>query len=260
MIYSTGFVVTSTSFPVYQMLSKLSNRLPAASVNLPRTAPWYHLCAPNTPFISWRSFRRSAPSSRPAVMSIPPNPSSTVNLEVSCATRAAANTADSKVQSISSLAPIGVQAALLHAHSGPSSDPALAPHPKIFEEFSLAGRDAVVSGANRGLGLEMALALCEAGSKAVYCVDLPKSPSAEWEATRGFVKELGNGSKLEYVSADVRDQQDLWAKVGQMADKEGRMDVCIAAAGVLKAHHDCLSYPADEFREVCDGRSYIFVL
>jgi NAD(P)-dependent dehydrogenase (short-subunit alcohol dehydrogenase family) len=146
-----------------------------------------------------------------------------------------------------------VQAALLHAQDSSVANPALSPRPKIFDEFSLDGRVGVVSGANRGLGLEMALALCEAGCKAVYCVDLPKLPSAEWEATSGFVKGLGNGSRLEYVSADVRDQQNLWDKVEQMADKEGRMDVCIAAAGVLKAHHDCLNYPAEEFREVCGG-------
>jgi hypothetical protein len=157
------------------------------------------------------------------------------------------NLADSKIQSVSPLAPIGVQAAMQYVKTGSSMD---APRPKIFEEFSLAGRVAVVSGSNRGLGLEMALALCEAGAKAVYCVDIPKAPSDEWEATREFVRGLGNGSRLEYVSADVRDQKGLWDKVEQMADKEGRMDVCIAAAGVLKAHQDCLNYPAEEFREV----------
>jgi hypothetical protein len=45
-----------------------------------------------------------------------------------------------------------------------------------------------------------------------------------------------------------------------MADKEGRMDICIAAAGVLKAHQDCLNYPAEEFREVSNGQSSLFVL
>lgn len=163
--------------------------------------------------------------------------------------KSVADIRDSKIQSISPLAPLGVHAALLHA-AAPSSQPALAPRPKIFEEFSLAGRVGVVSGGNRGLGLEMALALCEAGAKAVYCMDLPKEPSAEWEASRQFVEALGNGSRLEYVSANVCDQQDMWDKVEKMADKEGRMDVCVAAAGVLKAHQGCLDYPADEFREV----------
>ena len=42
----------------------------------------------------------------------------------------------------------------------------------------------------------------------------------------------------------------MW-KIGQdIGDKEGRMDACIAAAGVLKNHINCLEYPASEFREV----------
>jgi len=124
--------------------------------------------------------------------------------------------------------------------------------PKIFEEFSLEDRVGIVSGANRGLGLEMALVLCEAGARAVYCFDLPSEPSQEWNKTREFVKKMGNGSRLEYVSADVRDQKNLWDKVKAIGDAERRMDICIAAAGILKTHTDCLHYPAEQFKEVLD--------
>lgn len=42
----------------------------------------------------------------------------------------------------------------------------------------------------------------------------------------------------------------MW-KIGQdIGDKEGRMDACVAAAGILRNHIDCLEYPASEFREV----------
>ena len=42
----------------------------------------------------------------------------------------------------------------------------------------------------------------------------------------------------------------MW-KIGEfVGDTEGRMDVCVAAAGVLKTHTDCLEYPAAQFREV----------
>ena len=42
----------------------------------------------------------------------------------------------------------------------------------------------------------------------------------------------------------------MW-KIGEfIGDTEGRMDVCIAAAGILKSHTDCLEYPAEQFREV----------
>ncbi|KIJ69493.1 hypothetical protein HYDPIDRAFT_24330 [Hydnomerulius pinastri MD-312] len=142
-------------------------------------------------------------------------------------------------------APLGVEAAL-EATSNLDSTP----RAKIFDEFSLTDRVAVVTGANRGLGLEMAVALAEAGSRAVYCFDLPQQPGDEWVASREFVGRLG--SRLEYVSADVRDQKGLWKLVEGIANEEGRMDVCVANAGVLKSHIDCLEYPEEEFKEVMD--------
>ncbi|KAF7978133.1 hypothetical protein HWV62_1571 [Athelia sp. TMB] len=196
--------------------------------------------AAGPPYILTRTLRSSAVNGKPADThpSAPGTSGAAVETEL----------ADRKVQSISPLAPIGVHAALHHA-SNPSVS---APRPKIFEEFSLTGRVGIVSGGNGGLGLEMALALCEAGAKAIYCIDLPEEPSEEWKATRDYVKALGNGSRLEYTRADVRDQQDMWNKVEKMAEKEGRMDVCVAAAGILKAHQSCLEYPAEEFRTVMD--------
>lgn len=43
----------------------------------------------------------------------------------------------------------------------------------------------------------------------------------------------------------------MW-KIGKsIGDKEGRMDVCIAAAGVLRPDTDCLEYPDKVFEDVC---------
>ncbi|KAI0693721.1 sorbose reductase sou1 [Cytidiella melzeri] len=152
-----------------------------------------------------------------------------------------------------SYGPIGVAAAL---KSTPNDPP---PSPTIFShEFSLADRVALVSGGNRGLGLEMALALVEAGARAVYCVDLPKDPSDEWQSVHEYAKKLASNGKtggegrLEYVSGDVTNQDQMW-KIGKsIGDKEGRMDACVAAAGILKTHTDCLEYPAAQFRQVMD--------
>ena len=130
------------------------------------------------------------------------------------------------------------------------ADPTIQPRPKVFDEFALTDRVAMVSGGNRGLGLEMAIALCEAGARVVYCFDLPEEPSEEFIASREYVSRLGNNSRLEYFSADVRDQELLRKKAEEIGDKEQRMDICIAAAGILKAHTDCLEYPAEQFREV----------
>ena len=59
----------------------------------------------------------------------------------------------------------------------------------------------------------MALALIEAGARAVYCVDLPKTPSEEWEKVRDYAAKLapstGGEGRLEYVSGDVTDQVSI---------------------------------------------------
>ncbi|KAJ8482290.1 hypothetical protein ONZ51_g5453 [Trametes cubensis] len=161
---------------------------------------------------------------------------------------AAASEAQNKAGEIPSYGPVGVARAL-------QADPSTPAKPTLFtNEFSLAGRVALVSGANRGLGLEMALALTEAGARAVYCVDLPKEPGAEWTAVRDHARRMEglpeDGGRLEYLSADVRDQDAMWKLGETIGEREGRMDVCVAAAGILKSHTDCLEYPAKQFQEV----------
>ncbi|KAM5541890.1 hypothetical protein V8D89_004619 [Ganoderma adspersum] len=144
--------------------------------------------------------------------------------------------------------PVGVARAL---QAGTTASPTI-----FTDEFSLADRVAFVSGAARGIGLEMALALVEAGARAVYCLDLPGTPGEEWEKVAAYAKKLegktGGAGRLEYVSADVTDQEAMW-KVGKtIGDREGRMDVAVAAAGILKPDNPCLTYPAKLFQQVQD--------
>ncbi|KZT06103.1 NAD(P)-binding protein [Laetiporus sulphureus 93-53] len=132
-------------------------------------------------------------------------------------------------------APVGVAAARAASPSSPAT-------PTLFEkEFSLSDRVALVSGANRGLGLEMSMALVEAGARVVYCLDLPQTPGDEFEKVKRHVRYFLP------VAAEA-----LW-KVGEsIGNKEGRMDVCICAAGIVKPGHDCLDYPAQMFNDVMD--------
>ncbi|KAI6159842.1 hypothetical protein EDD17DRAFT_1778687 [Pisolithus thermaeus] len=150
-----------------------------------------------------------------------------------------------KTQSASPIGPLGVEAAL-----EAKANPSIQPRPRIFDEFAVTDRVALVSGGNRGLGLEAAIALCEAGARVVYCLDLPEEPSEVFVASQDYVRRLGNNSRLEYFSADVRDQRLLWKKAEEIGDKEQRLDICVAAAGIAKLHIDCLEYPAETFKEV----------
>lgn len=73
----------------------------------------------------------------------------------------------------------------------------------------------MISGANRGIGLEMALALVEAGARVVYCVDLPKAPGEEWAKTRLYAEKMkgkvGEG-RLEYLQGDVTNQVCIFVR------------------------------------------------
>lgn len=97
-------------------------------------------------------------------------------------------------------------------------------------EFSLAGKVICVSGAARGLGLTQAEALLEAGAK-VYALDrLPEPDANFYTIQQRAVNELG--TELHYRRIDVRDTELLDSVIQEIADREGRMDGLVAAAGI----------------------------
>ncbi|KAJ7095997.1 hypothetical protein C8R43DRAFT_1081840 [Mycena crocata] len=144
--------------------------------------------------------------------------------------------------------PIGVAAALVNA----------SPLRTVLALFSLVGRVALVTGGHRGIGLEMALALAEAGA-VVYCLDLPSTPNSNWLTVQAYANALPDlkheqehrNGRLEYISGDVTDQKGMWAAVESIVDREGKIDICMANAGILHAA-DCLDYAAEDFRKVLD--------
>ncbi|KAG1778564.1 hypothetical protein EV702DRAFT_1196081 [Suillus placidus] len=143
---------------------------------------------------------------------------------------------------ISSIYKNGVTSASLH------STPAI--QRESLGDFALTDRVAIVTGGNRGIGLEAALALSTAGSRTVYCLDLPEKPGEDWNAARQSVAKLGGAGRLEYVTIDVRDQKRLLKTVEEIATKEGRMDICVAAAGISGAARPCLEYTEEDLEEV----------
>ncbi|KAJ6562214.1 hypothetical protein B0H19DRAFT_1287835 [Mycena capillaripes] len=121
--------------------------------------------------------------------------------------------------------------------------------------FSLKDRVALVTGGHRGIGLEMALALAEAGA-VVYCLDLPVQPNNNWLKVQSYVSQLPSSEqnlkgRLEYITGDVTDQKAMWAAVESIVEREGRIDVCMANAGILHSD-DCLEYSATDFRKIFD--------
>ncbi|KAL8280836.1 hypothetical protein RQP46_006840 [Phenoliferia psychrophenolica] len=137
---------------------------------------------------------------------------------------------------------IGVAAAKAYVENPHKVIPAR----NIFHEFSLSDRVAVISGGNGGIGLEMALAMAEAGAT-VYCLDLADKPSDDFQAAVAYAKTLG--SAIKYIKANVTDQTLMNKIAFDIAEEEGHIDVCIAAAGILIGA-DCLDTPIEDFQKV----------
>ncbi len=96
----------------------------------------------------------------------------------------------------------------------------------IKELFDLSGRVAIVTGGSRGLGLEMAEGLAEAGASLMLC-----ARREEWlEPT---VKEMrGRGFKVEGMLCDVVKQEQVQAVVDKTIEAFGKIDILINNAGI----------------------------
>jgi len=59
---------------------------------------------------------------------------------------------------------------------------------------------------------------------------------------------------VHYVSVDVTKQKEVWDAVESIGSGEGRVDVCIAAAGILHGE-DVLDYKDTDFQRVSSSKS-----
>ena len=97
---------------------------------------------------------------------------------------------------------------------------------RVQELFDLAGRVALVTGGSRGLGLEIAQGLGEAGARVVVT-----ARRAEW--LEPAEQELrGGGIDATAVAADVADAEQVERLVSSVAERHGTIDILVNAAGV----------------------------
>lgn len=97
----------------------------------------------------------------------------------------------------------------------------------ILESFSLKGKIGIVTGASRGLGRSMAMALAEAGANvAVVGRNLP--------ALEEVANEMSNlGVKILPVTADVSKLQEIQDMVDKVVKEFGRVDILVNNAGTI---------------------------
>jgi gluconate 5-dehydrogenase len=108
---------------------------------------------------------------------------------------------------------------------------------KIFDQFRLDGKTALVTGGSRGLGLEIAYGLREAGARVVLMA-----------RREGFFAEaLSWIPDATPIVGNVQDEQSLQAAFAKL----GTVDILVNAAGITWGQ-DALEVPAEKVREVLD--------
>jgi 2-deoxy-D-gluconate 3-dehydrogenase len=111
--------------------------------------------------------------------------------------------------------------------------------------FELAGRVAVVTGGNGGIGLGLARGLAEAGATvAIAGRDQAKSAAAAAE-----LQALG--ARVATIAVDVADPDQAKAMVTAVLDRFGRLDILIANAGI-NIRKPPETYAPAEWQQVLD--------
>ncbi|KAI0839701.1 NAD(P)-binding protein [Hypoxylon sp. FL0890] len=131
----------------------------------------------------------------------------------------------------------------------------LAPHPNpdapVLSHFSLAGKTALVTGGCRGIGLEVARGLCEAGAK-VAITYTSTAPKDAYEIA-AQISAANEGRLVKAYKCNVRSREDVESTVNAVVEEigDGRLDILVANAGIAE-NVPALEYPEDRFRNMFD--------
>ena len=106
----------------------------------------------------------------------------------------------------------------------------------ILDQFNLAGKVAIVTGASRGLGAGMAIGLAEAGADLVVVAS-----SARLQETVDKIKALGR--RCLGIQADLIDTKVIPQIIDATLKEYGRIDILVNCAGIIRRA------PAIEFSE-----------
>jgi NAD(P)-dependent dehydrogenase (short-subunit alcohol dehydrogenase family) len=109
-------------------------------------------------------------------------------------------------------------------------------------DFDLAGQVALVSGAGRGIGHDLARALAACGALVLGGVRDPEAASSiEWSAP--------NGGRVIPLLLDVADAATSRAAVDKAVIEHGRIDILVNNAG-LGANHDAVDVTESDWDEM----------
>lgn len=125
------------------------------------------------------------------------------------------------------------------------------PQAPVLSHFSLAGKTAIVTGGCRGIGLEAARGLAEAGAK--VAVTYSTTDPSKADAIAEELSKSANGVTVKAYKCNVTSKEDVGATIEKVTAElgGGKLDICIANAGIA-AHIAAIDYPEKEWREMLD--------
>jgi NAD(P)-dependent dehydrogenase (short-subunit alcohol dehydrogenase family) len=109
--------------------------------------------------------------------------------------------------------------------------------------FHLDGRVALVTGASRGIGRDLALALARAGAQVMAAATAPGGCDDTVEAL------AAEGRAADAVTVDLRDRASIEEAVAATVERFGRIDILVNNAG-LGTNHDALDATEEEWDEL----------
>ena len=112
-----------------------------------------------------------------------------------------------------------------------------------YPRFDLRGQVALVTGAGRGIGRDLVLALASAGASVVATARRP-------EDVEPLLAQVGSfDGEAIALPLDVRNQDEIDAAVATAVDRFGKLDVLVNNAGI-GTNHDALDVTAEEWDEL----------
>ncbi|MFL6575366.1 MAG: 2-dehydro-3-deoxy-D-gluconate 5-dehydrogenase KduD [Povalibacter sp.] len=109
--------------------------------------------------------------------------------------------------------------------------------------FSLAGKVAVVTGANTGLGQGIAIALAQAGADVV---GVGRSSAKDTER-----EVQSTGRRFHFVHADLEQSGAAAKVIAQAVDLGGQVDILVNNAGIIR-RNDALVFTEDDWDAALD--------
>jgi 2-deoxy-D-gluconate 3-dehydrogenase len=113
----------------------------------------------------------------------------------------------------------------------------------ILEQFKLAGKTAIVTGANTGLGRAMAIGLAQAGANIAGVYN--STPPDQADTIEGL------GCKFVPIKADLADHAAVDLIVEHVISKLGRVDILVNNAGTIR-RGESLEFTEKDWDDVID--------